>query len=213
MDGAYIPFHGSCCESTAIFTYTAAPGERNDFTLSHSPSPQFVLPDSVGFGDLGALITRFPLPVVDTESLFERIGIACVPLLVHVTCLTNATVVRADVRLGDGHDRATGAPVHVPNLDCGAVPCFRTVWDGGGGEDNITGTVAFDEMYGGDGKDVLNPGNGPDYVNAGNDDDLVRLNVDGVADQVFCGAGTDTVQRGAVDPLDTVDADCELVGP
>lgn len=212
LSATYYPYAGSCCESRADLSYVAAPGERNDFTLSHS-ALRWPVPRSVGFGDLGALITQVPLPIVEYGSGFGFVGVACAPLLVHVTCFTHAMNVGAHIDLGDGHDRATGAPVQVPPLDCRTPPCFGIVWDGGSGDDNITGTHVSDQMVGGDGKDVLNPVDGGDLVQAGNDDDLVRLSVDGVRDQVFCGAGIDTVLRTAVDPLDIVDADCEIVGP
>jgi Ca2+-binding RTX toxin-like protein len=198
-----------------LFTYTAAPGEKNDLTISQSDVLPWPLPHSVGFGELGGLITSLPLPVVDAASGFPpSIGLACVPLLVDVSCLTGASEVGITVKLGDGNDRATGVPAYaVAHPDCGFGPCFSISWEGGGGADNIVGSANPDVVDGGEGNDAIAPNAGPDSVSGGNGDDRIMIGIDGAADRVSCGAGNDTVVRTEVEALDTIDADCEVVGP
>ncbi len=86
----------------------------------------------------------------------------------------------------------------------------------GPGADQLTGGPVGDELTGGDGNDTLSGGDGDDPWSAtsaptpstaapGPIGSLVR---DGLADDVSCGDGVDTVEA---DALDTVAADCEDV--
>jgi hypothetical protein len=85
--------------------------------------------------------------------------------------------------------------------------------NGGPGDDKLVGRYGNDTIVGGPGKDTimgdrdgrcnemhcdLSPGSSADTIDA----------VDGEADTISCGPGTDTVKA---DTIDTVDADCETV--
>jgi hemolysin type calcium-binding protein len=72
------------------------------------------------------------------------------------------------------------------------------------GDDTLTGGDGNDEIDGGPGNDVIDAGRGTDTVNGGDGDDTIGA-LDGVADTITCGNGTDTVQADAQDSLA---ADC-----
>jgi Ca2+-binding RTX toxin-like protein len=68
--------------------------------------------------------------------------------------------------------------------------------DGGAGNDVITGANRADILIGGAGRDVLDGGAGNDQLRA----------LDGEADVLHGGLGTDSAQRDAIDLLDGVEA-------
>lgn len=76
---------------------------------------------------------------------------------------------------------------------------------GDDGNDVLEGGAGADDLVGGEGNDELHDAGGTDLFNGGNGDDAI-FNLDGVAEQVFCGAGSDTVQFEAVDTF----SECEL---
>jgi hypothetical protein len=78
---------------------------------------------------------------------------------------------------------------------------------GGTGADDLSGSAAANVLRGGEGGDTLQGAGGADQLFGEGGDDTLRSR-DGVADAVDCGPGNDTA---VVDPLDTVDADCETV--
>ena len=93
---------------------------------------------------------------------------------------------------GSGNDTisadATATHLNVPNA-----------FDGGPGNDTLTGLAGNDTLTGGDGNDTVSGDDG---------DDTLKL-VDAKADTGNCGAGKDTVE--ADEGIDTVNADCETV--
>jgi hypothetical protein len=126
--------------------------------------------------------------------------------------LTVASV--ENVTGGDGGDKVVG------NAD-------RNVLDGGPGADRLSGGDGNDELTGDSGVNVLRGGAGDDTLNAGDDGDTLVGGAgtdtmtggagdddisaaDGVADQITCGAGFDTVSADASDTI-AVPGDCEEV--
>jgi len=75
--------------------------------------------------------------------------------------------------------------------------------------DTIRGLAGNDRLLGGGGADYLNGGPGRDVVDAGSGSDRISVEYDGARDAVGCGRGDDVVNA---DLLDTVAANCELVG-
>jgi Ca2+-binding RTX toxin-like protein len=75
--------------------------------------------------------------------------------------------------------------------------------------DAIAGRAGNDRISGFAGGDLLLGGPGRDIVDAGPGNDLVSIEYDGARDSARCGAGTDVVNA---DLLDSIAADCELVG-
>ena len=75
--------------------------------------------------------------------------------------------------------------------------------------DVIRGLAGNDELLAGGGVDFLEGGPGRDVHDAGPGNDLVAASYDAARDVVRCGSGVDVVNA---DLLDTVAADCELVG-
>jgi Ca2+-binding RTX toxin-like protein len=78
---------------------------------------------------------------------------------------------------------------------------------GGNAGDKLTGDERSNLLLGGAGDDELDGGAGGDTLNGGDGADRITSR-DGVADDVVCGAGADTV---IADAVDTVAADCETV--
>lgn len=77
--------------------------------------------------------------------------------------------------------------------------------DGGAGDDVLTGNELANALDGGAGNDAIDGGAGADSLSGGDGNDAIQAR-DSAADDVRCGAGTDTV---TVDPSDTVAPDCE----
>src|SRR5215212_8676164 len=76
---------------------------------------------------------------------------------------------------------------------------------GGAGNDKLAGNAADGFLYGFAGNDDLSDAGGADTLDAGQGDDAID-SVDGFADTVVCGPGTDSAKS---DTIDTVGADCE----
>lgn len=76
---------------------------------------------------------------------------------------------------------------------------------GGPGNDDLRGGEGNDVMRGEAGDDKLQGSSGADTFEGGDGNDALSSQ-DGVADQVTCGGGTDTVQG---DTADNINADCE----
>jgi hypothetical protein len=96
----------------------------------------------------------------------------------------------------DGPNRLSGGDGTDHLIGGGGANVLR----GGPGVDTLDAGPAGDSLVGGPGADVITGGAGDDDISA----------ADGVADQISCGAGTDTV---SADPTDTfpVDNDCEEI--
>ena len=77
------------------------------------------------------------------------------------------------------------------------------------GSDSIFGRGGSDLIFGLAGNDFLHGGPGRDLLDGGPGDDRIMAAYDGARDTVRCGPGLDVVNA---DLLDTVAADCELVG-
>ena len=100
----------------------------------------------------------------------------------------------------------------------GAAAASARIVSGTAGPDRLTGTpradvirglAGNDELLAGGGVDFLEGGPGRDVHVAGPGNDLVATSYDAARDVVRCGSGVDVVNA---DLLDTVAADCELVG-
>ncbi len=78
---------------------------------------------------------------------------------------------------------------------------------GGPLADELAGETGDDNLQGGAGDDILDGGLGADRAAGGPGDDTLRMR-DGIADEVSCGDGLDTV---LADTVDSVAADCEQV--
>ncbi len=79
------------------------------------------------------------------------------------------------------------------------------VLTGGPAGDQLAGDTGDDTVAGGAGDDVLDGGLGADRLDGGPGNDELRVR-DGIADEVACGDGVDTV---LADTLDILDAGCE----
>jgi hypothetical protein len=73
------------------------------------------------------------------------------------------------------------------------------VW-GGDGDDTLTGNDGANALDGFDGRDTITGGGGGDVIYGGPGDDTIAAR-DGVADQVDCGPGTDSVTADAADSV------------
>lgn len=71
----------------------------------------------------------------------------------------------------------------------------------------ILGGAGADTLSGGDADDQIDGGGGQDRLSGGGGDDEIRA-LDGLADSVSCGAGSD---RATLDAADSVDVGCEIV--
>jgi RTX calcium-binding nonapeptide repeat (4 copies) len=75
--------------------------------------------------------------------------------------------------------------------------------------DNLFGRAGNDRITGLAGADLVAGGAGRDSIDAGAGADRISIEYDGARDSAHCGAGADVVNA---DLVDTVSADCELVG-
>jgi Ca2+-binding RTX toxin-like protein len=169
-------------------TFRAAPGERNELTLSSSRVPI----EGVQIVDFGPALTLGPYCQrgdVDGEAF-------CGPPAPEGLLLTAYTGDRVDTvqaetgtaYLGPGDDVATGDSLH-----------------GGPGNDRLTGYFGDSFLYGGPGADRLSGGRGDDMLDGGRGDD--RLVAGRGRDIVRCGPGRDVAR---VDRRDRVRG-CEKV--
>src|SRR5436305_3659182 len=76
-----------------------------------------------------------------------------------------------------------------------------------GGTDTLTAGSGDTHFVGGSGNSTMTGGHGHDVFQGGSGNETINSR-DGIAEQVSCGAGVDSV---AADPSDTVAADCETV--
>lgn len=113
--------------------------------------------------------------------------------------------------------RALGTALAIV-LVLAAGSALASTIEGTAGNDRLGGTLRGDVIFaragadrltGGPGNDFLHGGPGRDLVLAGPGNDRVAVQYDGGRDRVDCGPGLDVVNA---DLLDTVAADCELVG-
>jgi RTX calcium-binding nonapeptide repeat (4 copies)/Thrombospondin type 3 repeat len=115
-----------------------------------------------------------------------------------------AGVQRVRIDLGEREDSAT-VTLPVPATVLGGPGADRV--SAGSSADELSGGEGNDALDGGAGNDVLAGDQGADTIAGGAGNDRIAAN-DGVADEVTCGPGADTV---AADTLDRVAADCESV--
>ncbi len=101
---------------------------------------------------------------------------------------------RADIPVIGGFTSGT-TDADTMTLTSEQMTGFRNGFDGGEGNDSITGTSSDDVILGGSGNDTLNGGDGNDYVRGITGDDVI----DGGAgvDAVNGNEGNDTVSGGA----------------
>jgi hypothetical protein len=92
---------------------------------------------------------------------------------------------------GSGNDSLTGSGVN-------------NALSGGLGDDSLSGAGGDDSLSGSGGNDTIDGGDGADSIEGGDGADVLRAR-DGVADQISCGAGTDSIDA---DPIDVLAADC-----
>ena len=167
-------------------SFTAAPGELNDLTVSQTGS-------EITFNDPGQTL--------DTSGA----GAACgAPVNGQVTCTIGAQEVKVDlgnlddryastasrgtkVDGGDGVDTITGGPA-VEKVDGGLGD---DVLDGGSAADKLDGGLGVDTLSGGPGNDSLSGGDDGDGLAGGDGDD--RLLGGAAADSYAGGAGHDAV--------------------
>jgi hypothetical protein len=139
--------------------------------------------------------------------------------IIEVFCpLAGTSLVRVD--LGEREDKGTvSLPIPTAMLGGGGADTLtggepddvlvandgNDTVTGGGGADEIDGGEGDDVLVAGAGNDTVDAGPGADRVDAGPGDDEVHAR-DGVADQISCGDGTDTVEA---DTLDKIAPDCE----
>src|SRR5262249_8749657 len=76
--------------------------------------------------------------------------------------------------------------------------------DGGDGDDSLQGGAGNDVLAGGAGNDTLDGGAGNDAYFGGDGDDTIQA-LDGVAERISCGAGTDQARNDFTDLI----AECE----
>ena len=118
-----------------------------------------------------------------------------------------------DIRLGAENDYVFVAPMSRPN-----VPALVA---GGPGNDDATGAMLADRIFGEGGSDQLAGREGADVLVGGAGDDDIKTGAlsygdngqrrstdDNAVDRVWCGTGFDSV---TADPTDVVAKDCEVV--
>jgi hemolysin type calcium-binding protein len=115
---------------------------------------------------------------------------------------------------GDGNDRLVGGGGD--DMIFGGEGDDRL--DGGSGDDNLNGLDGRDVVAGGAGRDYLDGGAERDTISGGAGNDKAQT-LDGAADQVRCGKGSDDVfgvdpdsDTNSPDPSDVLARDCEKAG-
>ncbi len=166
-------------------TFTAAPGEVNNLTLSTQLHPLGVTFSDSGAGSVTA-------------------GSGCTQVTA-TTVGCAEPITRVAVDLGDGNDTLTDKLSLTPvTADGGSGDDVLT---GGAPDDTLIGGAGDDVLNGGGGNDTLDGGPGTDSFDGGPGNDTI-LSRDGVAESIVCDAGTDTVTS---DYSDTAGSDCEAV--
>jgi Ca2+-binding RTX toxin-like protein len=110
--------------------------------------------------------------------------------------------VPASFDLGTGADEVTSGPT-ADEFNAGQG---NDIVHAGGGNDQVNGDDGNDTLDGSDGNDIIVGGKDADILKGGAGDDQIKA-ADGVADDIDCGDGNDTVQA---DEFDKVSA-CENV--
>jgi hypothetical protein len=181
----------------AVLQYTGGAAESNHLEISFDMmTSRFVLADSgVSSITLGMAAQKAHCAVTGTQ----------------LTCPWGS-LYAIDVQLGGG---ATGfahsalAWTHV-TLRAGAgtdTLSGGSTLIGGPGTDTLTAGTSGAHLVAGSGNTTMTGGSHTDSFQGGSGDDSINSR-DGIAEQVSCGGGTDTV---VADPSDTVAADCESV--
>ncbi|MEX0992943.1 MAG: hypothetical protein WDZ37_03010 [Solirubrobacterales bacterium] len=196
-------------------SYEAAKGQKNDISVSRATSKKFKITDrgvssiTVNSGcrlnkisgpsktEICAVkgVDRFDFKLGNKDDVLD---------LRVVTPATIAGEAGDDTLTGGRGDDSISGGRGADRLD-GSSGGDTLVGDAGG--DSLTGGRGDDVLTGGDGADTLDGGKGTDSFEAGADDDSIDA-VDGKADKVSCGSGTDSVRA---DVSDSVDSDCERV--
>jgi Ca2+-binding RTX toxin-like protein len=224
------PYGAGNLSGGVIFpTYTAAPGETNDLTVTDTGS-------SLVFTDPGAPITASWHYAACTVSSDQHTA----------TCPIQGARGSLGVSLGDGNDTAhvhpyaTPYPIGVSLVDGGAgddaveadtgplaggagddtLTVTRdsglAKLDGGPGADHVTGAGGTDLITGGPGDDVLDGAGGNDSLYDGSpenstDDGRDDLSGGPGSDQLYARGGVDTLHAGDGD--DTIFASDALTAP
>jgi Ca2+-binding RTX toxin-like protein len=172
-----------------LFDFNAAPGERNDVTITTNA--------------LGVVVRDAGAPLTGVGP--------CVPLDAHtVICAGTTPNAPWNVVLDDLDDsvRFVHATQHATidggagDDDLSAPDGGSTVW-AGEGDDTVAGGAGPDSVSGGGGNDDVDPGLGSDWVTLGAGTSSVDVR-DGAPDTVTCAdGGTATV---LTDPFDSVSA-------
>jgi hypothetical protein len=185
---------------SATIAYAAAPGERNQLSLS------IALPGVLRLTDPGAATMATAPGLLDLPP-GDCTGAG------PVDCPT-AGVTGVNVDLADGDDTFSGGDGPAATVSGGGG---ADTLDGGALGDTLRGNGGADTLRGGDGPDRLVGGPGADAFDGGAGNDTIDAEGDGVADTITCGPGADTVlaDRGVRGITDAIDlATCETVrGP
>jgi Ca2+-binding RTX toxin-like protein len=159
----------------AIVSFTAAPGETNDTTLTLSP------PAAV-FTDPGNSMQPDPAHAADTSKYCTFSGDTSV-------CSTDAQYLftAGALSLGDGDDRGRviAAPPDSGGVRTWPLELGSGSLDGGPGDDALIGSAGADGFDGGSGADDIRGGGGGDWVSYHWDGDQtigVTVTLDGTAD-------------------------------
>jgi hypothetical protein len=152
--------------SRGVIAVVAAPGERNEITVSLTATGERIIEDA------GAVLVA---------------GDRCVnegPQRVRCAAATGGDINAVNVRLGDQDDR-------------GQVRGRTLIaFDGGDGDDVMTGGPLGDTIRGGGGNDTLRGGGGPDFL----DGDAAQLSPPGAGtDRLSGGPGRDELHGGPGD--------------
>jgi hypothetical protein len=192
-DAATVTYDGSTLH------YKAAPGETNLLSLQKSDSGRLLLVEAFGV-TLDDQTAGHCVPGYDTYIL---------------DCEMPAAV---DADLDDGNDRGSvsfdfpagfHATIHggdgKDRLD-NANNVNPVTFDGGAGDDEITGGEAPDTIQGGAGEDTINGRGAGDDIDAGDGNDSVvgdGYNVDPASDVIDGGPGIDKIETDWSDPTDS----------
>ena len=170
----------------AGFSFTAAGGVANDVSVS----VQGEGPDQVYVITTAGDPVPYPLGA-------ECVDVDSEPGQSPAHALRCPASHRAAFRLGDGNDRGVAS----------GTPAGAFIWEGGDGDDHLSGTAGADRVEGGAGNDTLAGGAGADELDGDLGDDALDARDGSGDDTAACGAGYDFVRA---DPTDTIGA-CETV--
>jgi RTX calcium-binding nonapeptide repeat (4 copies) len=169
-------------------SFTAAPGEANNLTVSQTST---FFQQYVKFSDTG-------VSSVTAGQGCSQVGATTV--LCQISWFSHYSV-----DLGDGNDTLNDQLMQSPLTVKGGDG--DDVINGGGGSDTIDGGAGNDTITGGGGNDKITGGDGTDNIDGGAGNDTISAR-DGVADTIVCGSGIDTVIS---DYTDSAGSDCETI--